>query len=150
MNRVQVLLQTPSARVAVFDHPPDEAHVDPAEEVAGMDAIAFVEAGTFAIRPHGAAEAWEFAPGLLFVSARGLAFRCRHGEECPGDRCLSVAYTPAGVDDLRTAGLPALRAGAVRGGAPSSTTRCAPRCWRGRCTSRCSTRGRRRAASRPR
>jgi AraC-like DNA-binding protein len=52
---------------------------------------------------------------MLFVTTRAIAFACRHGEECPGDRCLSVSYTPAAVEDLRTAGLPALRAAAVRG-----------------------------------
>jgi AraC-like DNA-binding protein len=117
MNRVQVLLQTPSAGVAAFDHPPDEAHVDPAEEVASVDAIAFVEAGKFAIRPHAARDAWAFAPGMLFVTPRGFPFVCRHDTECPDDRCLSVVFTPAAVDDLRTAGLPALRGAAVRASA---------------------------------
>ncbi len=50
-NRVEVLLRLPAVRVTVFDHPPGEAHADPREEEAPHDAVNFVEAGTFAIRP---------------------------------------------------------------------------------------------------
>lgn len=120
MNRVHVLLRLPAVRVAVFDHPPGEPHEDPRGEEAPHDAVNFVEAGTFAIRPtrrhsSGDPPLWSFAPGMLFVTPRGLPFACRHDAECPADRCLSVAYTPEAVDDLRHAGLPALRAAGVDG-----------------------------------
>ena len=52
---------------------------------------------------------------MLFVTPRGLPFACRHDAECPVDRCLSVAYTPEAVDDLRHAGIPVLRAARVGG-----------------------------------
>ena len=51
MNRVEVLFQLPAVHVTLFDHPPGEAHDDPPEEEAPHDAVNFVEAGTFAIRP---------------------------------------------------------------------------------------------------
>jgi AraC family transcriptional regulator len=119
MNRVETLLRTPAVTLSVFDHPPGEAHADPAVERASHDAIAFVESGAFAIRPAGPAgrgqPAWTFAPGMLFVMPREAEFVCRHDCETPTDRCLSVAYAADAVEDLLTAGAPPLRAAALSG-----------------------------------
>ncbi|AHG92957.1 Helix-turn-helix, AraC domain-containing protein (plasmid) [Gemmatirosa kalamazoonensis] len=118
MNRVEVLLRTPEVTLSVFDHPSDEAHADPSSERASVDAIAFVEAGTFEIRPAGRdAQRWRFAPGMLFAMPRGAEFACRHACERPIDRCLSVAYAPDAVEDLLSAGVAGLRPAAVRGSA---------------------------------
>lgn len=112
MNRVEVLLRTPAVTLSVFDHPPGEAHDDPAGEAAGLDAIAFVEAGTFTVAPLGRGrDAWSFAPGMLFVTSRGMEFACSHDEECPADRCLSLSYAPDAVEDLRSAGVAAIPGG---------------------------------------
>jgi AraC-like DNA-binding protein len=120
MNRVEVLLRTRTVTLSVFDHPPTEAHEDPPAERAQHDAISFVEAGTFTVRPTrpAAAAPWFLAPGMLFVTPREFEFACRHGDEDPVDRCLSVTYSAEAVEDLRGAGLPALRASGVRATPP--------------------------------
>jgi AraC-like DNA-binding protein len=112
MIRVDLLLGTPSVSLAVFDHPPGDAHRDPARELSQSHSISFVEAGTFDV--HTGGERWRFAPGSIFVTERGLEFSCTHDSECPTGRCLSVSYQTQAVEDLLTAGVPALRPRAAR------------------------------------
>jgi AraC family transcriptional regulator len=107
MNRVAVLLQTPAVALMTFDHPAGAEHCDPDLEVASSDSISFVEDGTF--DAHVDDEHWQLAPGSLFLTRRGMAFSCRHGEEAPSDRCLTVSYSDGAVEDLMRADLPALR-----------------------------------------
>lgn len=107
MNRVALVLQTPAVSLSVFDHPTDEPHDDPPGEIASSDCISFVDAGHFDIRAGRARV--RLQPGTLFVTARGMEFECTHDGAGPHDRCLSVAYDERAVDDLRSAGVPALR-----------------------------------------
>jgi AraC-like DNA-binding protein len=117
MIRVEVLLRTPAVTLALFDHPPGEAHDDPPGERSPHDSIAFVESGSFIVGPAGrrAERPWAFGPGMLFVAPSDVEFSCTHACECPEDRCLSVTYTRDAVEDLRTAGVAPLALAAVRG-----------------------------------
>jgi AraC-like DNA-binding protein len=107
MIRVHTILDTPSVRLAVLDHPPGDVHHDPEHEVSERHAISFVESGSFDVRVRG--ELWRFLPGTIFVSERDFEFSCTHDSECPDDRCLSVSYGEQTVEDLLDAGVPALR-----------------------------------------
>jgi AraC-like DNA-binding protein len=107
MNRIALLLQTPAVALLAHDHPAGAAHCDPDHEIATKDSISFVEAGTF--DAHVNDEHWQLAPGTLFVARRGMAYSCRHAEEVPSDRCLTVAYSDGAVEDLMRVDLPALR-----------------------------------------
>jgi len=107
MNRVAVLLETPAVTLQEFDHPPGDEHCDPDHEVSSQDSISFVEEGTFAA--HVNDEHWELTPGTLFLTRRGMPFRCRHADHVPTDRCLTVMYSETAMEDLMRADLPALR-----------------------------------------
>jgi len=107
MIRVQTILDTPSIRLAVFDHPPGAAHRDPEHELSERHSISFVESGSFDIRARG--ELWRFLPGTIFITERELEFSCTHDSERPDDRCLSVSYDERAVEDLLSADVPALR-----------------------------------------
>jgi AraC-like DNA-binding protein len=107
MNRVALLLETPAVRLYHFDHPPGEEHADPEQEVAPSYSISFVEDGGFHARVDD--ECWHIESGTLFISRPGMAFSCHHTDEVPSDRCLTVTYTDAAVEDLRRADIPDLR-----------------------------------------
>lgn len=107
MNRVAVLLETPAVTLQEFDHPAGDVHCDPDQEVSHRDSISFVEEGTF--DAHVDDEHWELKPGTLFLTRRGMPFACRHHDEVPTDRCLTVMYSETAVEDLMRADLPALR-----------------------------------------
>ena len=107
MNRIAPLLETPAVALMEFDHPPDADHCDPDQEVASSDSINFVEDGSFDV--HVDDEHWRLAPGTLFVARRGMTFSCRHTDEAPSDRCLTVSYSGGAVEDLMRIDLPALR-----------------------------------------
>jgi AraC-like DNA-binding protein len=107
MNRVALLLRTPAVTLWEFDHPPHEAHCDPEHEESPNDSISFVEDGAF--DAHVDDEHWQLVPGSLFVTRRGMTFSCRHHEEAPSDRCLTVSYTDGAIEDLMRVDLPALR-----------------------------------------
>jgi AraC family transcriptional regulator len=107
MNRLAVLLKTPAVSLVEFDHPPGDAHADPDHEHATHDSISFVEDGTFHARVDD--EHWQLGPGTLFIARRGMTFTCRHPEEVPSDRCLTVSYSEDAVEDLLRADLPPLR-----------------------------------------
>jgi AraC-like DNA-binding protein/quercetin dioxygenase-like cupin family protein len=108
MNRVAVLLATPAVTLQEFDHPPGDEHLDPDHESSPQDSISFVEEGVF--HAHVDDEHWELAAGSIFITRRGMTFSCRHVDEVPNDRCLTVTYSDAAVEDLMRADLPALRA----------------------------------------
>lgn len=107
MNRTTERLRTPAVTLRAFDHPPGEEHHDPAEEVMRADSISFVSGGGFTVR-LGRTE-HRVPAGTLFVAPRGMTFSCRHDSPVPSDRCLSVVFSEQAEDDLRVAGLPALR-----------------------------------------
>jgi AraC-like DNA-binding protein len=107
MNRVALLLETPAVALLSHDHPDGAAHRDPDHEMATQDSISFVEVGTF--DAHVEDQRWQLTPGTLFLARRGMTYSCRHAEEVPSDRCLTVAYTDAAVEDLMRVDLPALR-----------------------------------------
>ena len=98
MNRIAPLLETPAVALMEFDHPPDADHCDPEQEVASSDSINFVEDGSFDV--HVDDEHWRLAPGTLFVTRRGMTFSCRHTDEAPSDRCVTVSYSGGAVEDL--------------------------------------------------
>ena len=107
MNRIASLLETPAVALMEFDHPADVDHCDPEHEVSSGDSISFVEDGAFDV--HVDDEHWRLAPGTLFVARRGMTFSCRHTDEAPSDRCLTVSYSGGAVEDLMRIDLPALR-----------------------------------------
>lgn len=107
MNRVALLLRTPAVTLWEFDHPPGDEHCDPDHEQSPNDSISFVEDGSF--DAHVDDEYWQLVPGSLFVARRGMTFSCRHADESPSDRCLTVSYTDRAVEDLMRADLPPLR-----------------------------------------
>lgn len=107
MNRVALLLQTPSVTLQEFDHPAGLAHHDPDEEESPRDSISFVESGRFDVQVRDAQ--WQLEPGSLFLTRRGMAFSCRHDDEVPTDRCLTVSYSDHAIEDLRSLDLGALR-----------------------------------------
>ena len=106
MNRVAVLLETPSVALQEFDHPEGDAHQDPEHEVSLSDSISFVEDGAF--DAHVDDEQWRLEPGTLFLTRRGMPFSCRHVDEMPTDRCLTILYSESAIEDLLRADLPAL------------------------------------------
>jgi AraC-like DNA-binding protein len=109
MNVVTALVRTPAISVERFEHPPGAVHRDPEREVAGGHAVNFVEAGSFWLRFDGA---WRrLTPEHVFVTQPGLEYSCRHDDDGPPrDRCLTVRYSAAAVESLRSAGaLPATR-----------------------------------------
>ncbi len=107
MNRVSTLLNTPSVLLQRFDHPPGAEHRDPEREIAVRDSINFVDGGAFRVEIAGASH--RLASGALFLTASGMEFACAHEEDVPSDRCFCVTFSDQAVDDLRSAGVPALR-----------------------------------------
>jgi AraC-like DNA-binding protein len=107
MNRHAVLLRTPAVALVEFDHPAGAEHSDPDHEVSAQESISFVEDGTF--HAHVDDAHWTLGPGTLFVTRPGFAFRCRHVDDVPTDRCLTVSYSEHAVEDLMRVGLPPLR-----------------------------------------
>ena len=90
-----------------FDHPAGAEHSDPDHEVSAQESISFVEDGTFDAHVDDAR--WTLGPGTLFVTRPGFAFRCRHVDDVPTDRCLTVSYSDHAVEDLMRVDLPPLR-----------------------------------------
>jgi AraC-like DNA-binding protein len=107
MNRVAMLLETPAVVLQEFDHPEGDVHLDPDHEVSFSDSISFVEHGTF--DAHVDEEHWRLEPGTLFLTRRGMPFSCRHADEKPTDRCLTILYSEGAIEDLLRADLPPLR-----------------------------------------
>lgn len=101
MNRTALLLQTPAVGLWRFDHPPGTSHSDPEWEVSSQDSISFVEEGSFDLCFE--RRRWRFLPGSIFVARRGMTFSCTHEDDCPTDRCLTVAYDAGTVEELRMA-----------------------------------------------
>jgi hypothetical protein len=97
-DRYQILLETADVSVNRFDHPPDEAHEDPEEELASRWAIAFVLAGSFDIEVKGKRR--RLRPGSVLLTRPEHAFRFRHGEQCPTDVCLSIGFGPDTVSGI--------------------------------------------------
>lgn len=107
MNRHAVLLRTPAVALVEFDHPVGAEHSDPDHEVSAQESISFVEDGTF--HAHVDDAHWTLGPGTLFVTRPGFAFSCRHADDVPTDRCLTVSYSEHAVEDLMRVDLPPLR-----------------------------------------
>ena len=85
-----------------FDHVAGVAHHDPDEEVADVYGVNFVEAGAF--RLTAGQDRYQLLPESIFVTTPGFAFSCEHDEEHPDDRCLSISYSDAAVEALRSTG----------------------------------------------
>jgi AraC-like DNA-binding protein len=101
LNRYKLLLETADVSVNRFDHPPHETHEDPEEERASRWAIAFVLAGSFDIELQGKRR--RLRRGSALLTRPGLAFRFRHGEQCPTDVCLSIGFEPNSVSGIEEA-----------------------------------------------
>jgi AraC-like DNA-binding protein len=71
------------------------------------DSISFVDGGGFGVQLG--RERWRVSAGSIFVAPRGMVFSCHHDSATPSDRCLSVIFSEQAAEDLRRAGLPALR-----------------------------------------
>jgi AraC-like DNA-binding protein len=107
MNQLSTLLNTPDVMLRRFVHEPGVPHVDPEHEVSRFDSVSFVEGGGFDVHTNGGQ--WQLDPGAMFVTTRGMSYRCVHHDEVPSDECLSIAVTEQATEDLRSAGMPALR-----------------------------------------
>lgn len=102
MNRVALLVRTPSVALERFDHAPGVAHHDPERERADGHAVSVVERGQFRVRTRGR---WRNVPaGTLFVTHPGLEFSCAHDAEHPDDCCLSIAFSDEAIESLRATG----------------------------------------------
>ena len=102
-----MLLETRAVALQEFDHPEGDVHHDPEHEVSLADSISFVEDGVFEARVDD--EHWRLEPGTLFLTRRGMPFSCRHVDETPTDRCLTILYSESAIEDLMRADLPPLR-----------------------------------------
>ncbi len=99
MNQLTPIFQGRLVELLRFNHPPQEIHRDPSEEVAPHHSISFVERGSFDLvigRRN-----WRLTPGRVFVTWPGLVYRCHHVEEIPTDVCVSVTYSGSFVEDIR-------------------------------------------------
>lgn len=90
MIRVLSLLETGLLRIGRYDHPPEEEHHDPAEELARDYSVSFVERGRFSIEHVRQKEA--LAQGSVILTRPGMQFRCSHSEARPDDVCLCVSF----------------------------------------------------------
>jgi AraC-like DNA-binding protein len=70
--------------------------------VADAYGVNFVEAGAF--RLTAGRNRYQLLPESIFVTTPGFAFSCEHDEEHPEDRCLSISYSDAAVEALRSTG----------------------------------------------
>ncbi len=111
MNRFQPLVRSPLVVLGRFDHPPEEPHRDPRQEIAPGYAVSFVERGCFDLQVG--KRRWRLAPGMLFLTHPGLVYRCRHSEETPTDVCLAVGYTRSFAEEVWEAAKPGHRLPAV-------------------------------------
>lgn len=102
MNVVHRIGQTAAIALEQFGHDPEHPHRDPERERAAGHAINFVCSGSFRVRTHGA---WQkLTPARMLVTSPGLEFSCAHDDEYPRDDCLSVVYSEAAIESLRSAG----------------------------------------------
>lgn len=118
MIREQVLFQSSTVVVAIYDHPGPGPHRDPAEEVARSHAVSLVEQGAFELRRR--RERLWMRAGAVMVTHPGYAYSCQHREEFPTDRCLAVIPSPGLVESIASDGsgrleaVPAHRRAAAR------------------------------------
>jgi AraC family transcriptional regulator len=109
VNRVAPVLRTSAIALERFDHAPGVAHRDPDWERARSHAVSFVD-GAFRLRLPGGP--WTNVTSQhLLVTTPGLEFSCRHDEEHPQDRCLSVRFSEEAVESLRGQGATSVDAG---------------------------------------
>jgi AraC-like DNA-binding protein len=97
MNRLTPLLSTEHVALSRFDHEPGCIHQDPREERSAGWTVNFVERGTFSL--HTGRRHDRMAPGSVFISRPGAAYRFRHHEAFPDDVCLSLGFGPALTDE---------------------------------------------------
>lgn len=90
MNRATLLHATADLTVSRFDHPAHELHADPEREVATGWHVNFVEAGRFDVIAR--SQRSRLRGGSVFITRPGLEFRCQHGDACPDDVCISIAF----------------------------------------------------------
>jgi len=102
VNRQTRLVSTPVVTLERFEHVDGVAHHDPEEEVATRYGVNFVESGSFRLSAGRRCQA--LAPDSIFVTTPGLVFSCEHDREHPDDRCLSIAYSEAAIEDLWRSG----------------------------------------------
>ncbi|MFI5234917.1 MAG: helix-turn-helix transcriptional regulator, partial [Gemmatimonadales bacterium] len=103
MNREIILARTATLELSRHDHPADQKHVDPAEEVGRHWSLSLVEANAFEVRVG--RNRWRLTEGSAFLSRPGLVYRCAHDHHEPLDVCLSLAIHPSLIEALRSADL---------------------------------------------
>src|SRR5262245_25417887 len=101
MIRETSLAVGPLIRLSRVDHPSEEPHRDPLEEETSEYSVAFLEAGAYDVRRGRTRHA--LAPGMVFLTRPGFAYRCRHADAAPADTSLVVHYAGPLADDLRRA-----------------------------------------------
>jgi AraC family transcriptional regulator len=103
VNHLVRVRQTPAVALEAFEHPPHTEHRDPAHEVAMGFCLNFVEGGSFRVRPERGEAVWRVTPEMLLVTTPGAVLSYHHDETHPTDRCTTIAYTDASVEQLSAA-----------------------------------------------
>lgn len=101
MIRETILADGALVRLSRIDHPSEEPHRDPPEEEASEYSVAFVETGAYDVLRGRACHG--LAPGMVFLTRPGFAYRCRHADAAPADTSLVVHYAGPLADDMRRA-----------------------------------------------
>jgi AraC family transcriptional regulator len=102
LNVVRPIGSTSAITVERFGHDPATPHRDPERERASGHAVNFVCTGSFRVKTR---DAWRtLTRSSLLVTTPGFEFSCAHDEEFPHDECLTIAYSEAAIDSLRSAG----------------------------------------------
>ncbi len=99
MNRLTPLIRSSQVALFRFDHPAEEIHKDPPEEVALQHSVSFVESGQFDLLIG--RRQWRLFPGMVFITNPNLRYRCRHLEQVPNDVCLSISYMGSFARDVQ-------------------------------------------------
>lgn len=90
MNRQTPLLHASNIAIERFDHPGENSHRDPAEEIAEEYSVSLVQRGRFSVQIG--RTVWDLERGDCFLTFPQMVYRCRHCEDIPTDSCLTVSY----------------------------------------------------------
>jgi AraC-like DNA-binding protein len=100
MIRVRTLVESALIRIDRIDHPRDEPHVDPEEEVVEQYSVGLLERGEFSVRHRGLD--WRVTPNDFFLSSPGQVHQYAHDErqQPPDDVCVAVFFTDRSRDEI--------------------------------------------------
>jgi len=98
--RAQLVFDSRLVTIERIDHPPNEPHVDPDEEVSGHYSINLLERGGFSVRQG--RQQWTIGATELFITAPGQIYQYAHLDEGhpPTDVCLAVCFKGEARDEI--------------------------------------------------